>query len=100
MSTLKLSKAMTDILTEMCSRVGADMTKLDFDSTEHPWYLTFTWTEEQQNTFRNWLIDYLIANKNSVQELTGRKGHLASSKNNIKRLADEFIFNFGWRATQ
>ncbi len=47
------------------------------------WYKNNTWSEEQQNEFRVWLIGYY------------RKEYKVTLRE-AKRNADMFIFNYGW----
>ena len=47
-----------EILTEMCRRVGADYDKIDFK--KEGWFRDYTWTEEEQEDFHQWLGNKLV----------------------------------------
>lgn len=80
------------ILRKMCYFVNAKYEDIDFKSPN--WYLSHTWTEEEEERFGNWLITYLRDNKDARLEIM-RYGH--GSLRNIKKAVSEFIFIYGWK---
>ena len=77
------------ILKKMFSMVKADYSKF---KNEPNWFMKRSWTEEQQNKFRQWLIDYMTKNSEARQELMSIR-----SKKFVNKFVDEFIFNYGWK---
>jgi hypothetical protein len=72
--------------------VGADFSKMDFKKQN--WFHEFEWTEDSENDFKKWLISYLLENKEALAELMQwpRK-----DKKTLARVADEFVFQYGWK---
>lgn len=72
--------------------VGADFDKINFKNTN--WFWDFEWTEKQEDSFRKWLIEYLLKEKEVRMEIMRwpRK-----DKKIILKLANEFIGNYGWK---
>lgn len=83
-----MGKHLKAILKEMCKRVKAPYTKMNFSKKN--WFLTYSWTEEEENDFREWLIKYVKKDKYARMELAGR------SHCDVNKLVNEFIFNYGW----
>jgi hypothetical protein len=82
-----------ETLTKMCEVVGADYTSIDFKSKD--WFLKYSWTTEQENEFKNWLINYLKKSRearNSLMEWPHIKDN-----HNLQKFADSFVFNYGWK---
>ena len=81
-----------EILTKMCEFVGTTPDKVDFDARD--WYWQYQWTEEEQEKFKKWLIEYLKENSYA------RKTVMRFPRKNsamIKKVANTFIFNYGWK---
>jgi|ERR1700719_2745811 len=85
------------ILTEMCKRVGADPTIIDFQK-DH-WFWDYTWTEKQQKEFHTWMSDYLWKNKKEIDHLASFPSLTKRSQKAVDELVDEFISNYGWKCT-
>lgn len=69
------------ILAEMFSRVG-----IEYEPTyveKSGWYLTASWSAAEQESFRQWLIKYLLKRFKPMESYA------------IKQ-ADWFILNYGW----
>lgn len=87
-----MNKYLIEILEEMFSRV-----ELEFNMNfilQPEWYLKYSWTEQQEDEFIEWLIEYMLKNKDARDELM-----IIPSKNKkfIKEWVNEFILNYGWR---
>lgn len=78
-------------LLKMCEYVNADFDSIDFSKQE--WYYEHLWTDEQQNEFKAWMIDYLKKNKEARYELLANS---TANKTRIEKAVNEFIFNYGW----
>ena len=85
-----MDEYLVPILKEMCSRVNADYNKIDFKEEE--WFREYTWTQEQEKTFTQWLADYLHCNK-EVRKLFNI---LHNSKKKCREAAVEFVWFCGW----
>ena len=82
------------VLTKMC-----DIINIPIPNFEEPdWFLKHTWTEEEQEIFKEWLIQELKNNRGLRFEIS-RYPHL-TSKSIIERLANDFIFNYGWKTNE
>lgn len=57
------------------------------------WFLRTTWTEQQQDDFKDWLIEYLKKNPKAIKELTGLS---LTSKKFRTKVAGQFIFLYGF----
>ena len=83
------------VLTEMFKKVG-----LEFEEEfvkENGWYLKHTWSNETEDEFRKWFINYLYKNVQARKEImaTPRK-----DKTRITRVVEEFIWNYGWKVSE
>ena len=76
----------------MCNRVGADYDSIDFKSND--WYLSHTWTIEQERDFVNWMTDYLYANIQARREIMT---NYLTNKKRCRKAADQFVFAYGWK---
>ena len=84
----------TEILKKQCEVVGADFDKLDFISPESRWFMEYSWTKEQEEEFKKWLIDYMKAlSKQDYYQLS----NYTKNKTNMKKIAEEWCFNYGWK---
>jgi len=65
---------MTDLLTELCSRVGLDYETFKFVMYEKyegivcsdhdpEWFHQKEWTVDEHNAFGDWIVDYLVEKK-------------------------------------
>lgn len=88
------------IIREMCRRVGADFDSLVFTKThedmdvKEAWFMKHEWSEDEQDDFKKWLVEYLLNNAEARREI------MKSSDKNMKKLeaaAGWFIFAFGWK---
>lgn len=77
------------ILDEMCSRVGAS--NIDFRS-DH-WYEDYTWTEEEEKDFINWLANHLYENKEARKMFV----NLRKVKRDCNKASNKFVLNYGWK---
>jgi hypothetical protein len=80
------------ILKEMCKRVGADYDSIDFKSQD--WFLKYTWTEREQESFYKWLTELIYNAPQISMFLTGRRLKLVKL---CKQASAEFIHNYGWK---
>lgn len=87
------TKTYKDILSEMCKRVGVAPDEIDF--SEPQWFMKYTWTREEQEEYKKWLMDYFVLNKKSIGEIS--KFPRLFNKKSAEKLANEVIFNYGWR---
>lgn len=87
-----MNKYLKTILQEICQRVGADYKSMNFKKRN--WFHDYSWSEKQEEDFKNWLIDYLKNNKEARSELMSIP---SSNKQILTRFASEFLFNYGWK---
>lgn len=79
-------------LVEMGRRVGLDWETFDDvmayqDSHGEQWYLTRTWTQDDEHEFRDWL----------KMLLTSKKGW---SPYKVRMEAGMFLLSYGWKVTE
>jgi len=87
----KFGKHLTIILKRMCKAVGADFSKVKFKSQN--WFKKYKWTEEEEDKFRVWLVNYIYTNTDA------RKEFLAiplKNKKRIKNAVSMFLMSYGW----
>lgn len=87
-----MGKHFNKVFREMCKRVGADWKKINPKKPD--WFLEYSWTEEEQNNFKEWMIDYLYNNSEAREEIMEVA---IKNKEIIKKLSTMFVFNYGWR---
>ena len=74
-----------EILREMFSRVS-----VEYDEElvqQKNWFLTHTWSKEDQNSFREWLIAYLMKKRRCTKRM--------AEKNSAYML-----LSFGWKVNE
>lgn len=80
------------IMREMFKRVGA---KYDLSECNSPhWYEKHTWTEEEQDSFMGWMVDYLHGSLEARRELM-HCPHQA--KRELRKFVGMFILAYGWK---
>jgi len=87
-----LGKYVREILKEMCQTVGANYDDIDFKDDN--WFLKHSWTQDEEDKFKKWLISYLTTNtpaRNEVMQFPIKR------KASIKKVAEEFVWNYGWK---
>lgn len=91
------NKHLQEVLVEMCSRVDADPSTIDVK--EEDWYLKYTWTAQEQESFADWLGDYVLTNKGAAKELV-QFPNLIKNKQQRKKFVDMFLLNYGWKVQE
>ena len=91
----ELDEYLQVILREMCCRVGADPEKVIIKQNEklHWRFDMYSWTKEEENDYRKWLIDYFKTNKKAAKALIRWPNRVK----NIKHAVEEILFMWGWR---
>jgi len=87
-----MNKYLKEILIEMCKRVNAKYEDIDFKKEQ--WFLEYEWTNEEEASFINWLVDYMKQNKEARDTLMMFP---RNNKRDLERFANSFIFNYGWK---
>jgi hypothetical protein len=87
-----MGKHLTIILKEMCRLVGADFKEIAFK--DDSWYHEYSWSQEDEDDFKEWVADYIFINKEARKELTTIK---TADKKKCKEFASQFAFNYGWK---
>ena len=89
---LNFPKHLGIVLRKMCKMVGADPNKINFKKNN--WYWDFSWTEQDEHDFINWLSEYLLDNADARSELMNNP---IKNKKRTEALAREFVLNYGWK---
>jgi hypothetical protein len=87
-----MTKHLEIILKEMCSRVNDNYDEIDFK--EDNWYWKYEWTQEEENSFTDWLKGYLLNNKEARKEIMS---YPTTNKEAVGKIALYFTSNFGWK---
>ncbi|SRR5258708_9270161 len=90
------NKTLVEILTHMCEMIGVDPNEVDFKSQS--WFTEHTWSENQQDEFRQWLIDYFSVKKEGKRRLRDiARFPSLMNKQEINKLTGMFLLDYGWR---
>lgn len=92
MEQVIMGEHLKKILSEMCNRVDTTFDQVDF--LKKDWYLKKSWTSKEQESFSDWFVNYLKKNSGARNEIMAIK---SSNTNRVKKVVDEFIFNYGWK---
>ena len=68
-----------------------------FDFSKPAWFLDHSWTVKEEQSFKDWLYNYLQTNKYAVRELSDMT---VRNKTFLRRLVDEIVWNFGWKYSE
>ena len=88
-------KHLEKVLKKMCKAVNVDYQKIDFK--KHNWFLKYSWTQKQEDKFKEWFIKYLQDNKKARKEIL--RFPILYSRRNLEKAVNEFLFNYGWTWT-
>jgi hypothetical protein len=88
----EIGKHLEIILVKMFEIVGETFTKEYVQ--EDNWYWKHTWTTSQEKAFLDWMIRYIMSNKEATFELSGRSSLRARE---IPELVKAFVWNYGWK---
>lgn len=86
------NKHLTKIMKKMFSYVKEKYTPEYCKKPE--WFMKHTWTEKQENSFNDWMVEYLYNNKEAREEIME---HPIKNKKIIKELVSWFILDYGWK---
>ena len=78
------------VLKEMCRRVKAPISVINQDSQ---WFTKFTWSSKEEDSFKDWMLDYLIENKDARTEFLD---YPIKNKKVLNRAINWFILSYGW----
>jgi len=84
-----------EVLCKMCSMVGADFNKIDFK--ERYWFRKYSWTQEKEKEFSEWLFNYLKTNRKARNELMEVP---LNNNRAIKNFIQMFLLSYGWTYTE
>ena len=91
----EFGKHLTIILTEMCRRVDVRFEDVNFSKQgDKEWFQKYEWSEEEQDDFKKWLVDYLYKSTEARRELTEI---FSKNKRQLTRAAEMFCFSYGWK---
>ena len=81
------------VFEKMCSYIPVNIKDINF--SKHDWYNEYCWDKDEEEDFRDWLINEVRVNNKLRKELSNLpyrpKYDLA------RKFANEFIFMWGWR---
>jgi hypothetical protein len=77
-------------MTKMFKMVGQ---KYTYEYTKQPmWFLEHEWSEEEEEKFHEWLINFLLKTKG--KDITRFEVY---SRKHATRAANEIVANYGWK---
>ena len=82
-----MNKYLEEIISEMHRRVGEEFSLEELNKD------LYEWSEEEQDNFREWLVDYMYDNEKARNSLMNS----TNSKERCREFADDFIFQYGWK---
>ena len=88
---MSMDPALKEILTEMCSRVGADVESIDF--SEPLWFHKHQWTQHQEAEFVDWLAARLYDCASYRKLFT----YCRRTRKDCRKSATHFVWNYGWK---
>lgn len=86
-----MNEYLKEIYTEMCRRVGTNLSEVDL--TETNWYQKYQWPVKEELSYRDWLFNYLETNPKAVDAIVS-VGIIRNDDK--KKMATEFASFFGW----
>ena len=89
---IEYNKTLEIVLKEMCKRVGANYNKINFK--KEGWFRTYEWSEEEQNDFKKWIINYIYMNRFAREKLLAFP---IRSKKLITEAVTRFLLDYGWK---
>ena len=87
-----MSDELKVIIKEMCKRVKAPYTQINFG--QPGWQALFEWTEEENEDFKNWLINYLY--KAPAKTRRAILGNNIKNKKYLTEAVAYFMLNYSW----
>ena len=93
LTDLHANPSMELIMRKMITEIGLTVHDIDFD--DPAWFSKHTWTEKQQNDFLEWLIEFL-SDYSHLKEVA-QFPFISKSLKMRKKIANWFIFQYGWR---
>jgi len=86
-----MGKNFEKVMKEMCKRVNADWSNIN--PKEKDWFMQYSWTEEEQDKFKEWMINYLYKSAEAREEIMEVA---IKNKEIISKLVSMFLLNYGW----
>lgn len=91
----KFDPTLRRVLKKMCSIAKVDPETVDFK--KDGWYSKHTWTEKQQDKFKDWFVDLLVNNPSACCKLYG---HRAWNKKWARSAWSWFNLDYGWKIVE
>jgi hypothetical protein len=91
----EIGKHLEIILTKMFEVVGEKFTK-EYVQEDY-WWLKHTWTHAQEKAFLDWMVRYVMNNKEACLEISGRHGLRARD---ITSMVGIFVCFYGWKTQE
>lgn len=92
--TNNFKEHLTIILKKMCSMVGADYDRIEFNDPKYNWYESYCWnSEDDEKEFTEWLSNYMYTNAKARRELMSCP---IKRKDRCKQFATHFVSWYGW----
>lgn len=83
----------------MCSRVGAEYDKINFQ--EENWYSKYQWTQEVEEEFKIWLSEHIYnLPMKRLRLLTDFPYIIRKRKKQSKKFANEIVNIYGWKTIE
>jgi hypothetical protein len=91
----QLNDAQRKVLEKQCEWVG--ITVDDIDLCKRDWYTDYSWSEEEKESFEDWIVDYLKNNSKARQEFLRYE---TTDEEQLYKAAGRgslgWTFNYGW----
>ena len=86
-------EAIEEIKRKMCELAGYDYEDVLWSDGSH---LKLKWAEEQENEFKVWFVQKCTTDSKFRREIS-KYDALVKSKKYAQKMADEFVFQYGFR---
>ena len=83
-------------LRKMCEYANIDFESVNWQDGSH---LKLEWTKEQEESFRQWMVNELMTSRLYRQAIT-QYPNLAKGKFRATKVANEFIWNYGFKISE
>lgn len=83
----------SEIIKIMFEHIGLEIT--DDYVFEHFWFTKHSWSEEQENSFKVKVLEYL--NNQKLRDVRVMSNNCSITKKKFKKIADEIAWNWGWK---
>ena len=87
---------MNEILKKQCEIAGLDFAAIDFKNSD--WFNDNAWTQAQEDTFKEWLKNWLRADKKRLRQVVQFPNVMSDKR--LEDIANEWILQYGFKTVE